>query len=67
MTTWELVYIIFIVAVIITGLTLGFVAFFKRRNSYLFGQARVLHILFGIFMPFVEVILGGIELGHKGE
>lgn len=50
-----------VLAVYIIGFLIGLFAFFKTPNR-VFGSARVFHILFGLFLPPVEIVLGTIEL-----
>lgn len=45
----------------IAAITIGILAFYHKPNQ-VFGSAPVFHILFGVFMPPLELILGSIEL-----
>ena len=45
----------------VAALVVGALAF-RRQPNQVFGGARVFHILFAIFMPPLELILGGVEL-----
>ena len=47
--------------IIVAALVVGVLAF-RRQPNKVFGGARVFHILFAIFMPPLELVLGGVEL-----
>lgn len=59
---FEVIFALVYVTILVVGVTLGFIAFNKRKPSILFGDANVLHIIMGFFFPFVEIILGSIEI-----
>jgi hypothetical protein len=54
------IYVVALV-ILIAALVVGVLAF-RRQPNKVFGGARVFHILFAIFMPPLELILGGVEL-----
>jgi hypothetical protein len=51
----------------VVGVVIGIVAYNKAQASGgFFGDNRWLHIVFGFFLPFFEIIFGSIEI-HKSK